>query len=233
MNRRMNYSMYLIFQHPLERYASIGMYNIVQQSEDNIMFPYYGGQRRPLQRKWIRIAMLIIVLLIALYFSARLTFSKIIEAKMQPPYIPFSDDSFIGQLAVFKTDTNLKWKVQVSAYDSSGNLVASPHSYLEPCDHWELEANIISIQPWLALGVPSGWYMLTNLEGSHCYDQHGKPTTTLVNIPIDGSTAPIMQDGGFLRSVKSMIVASASIQPDGITYNVFITPTTLSLTPTG
>jgi hypothetical protein len=166
-----------------------------------------------------------------LYFLARLIGSKIIEGQMKS-YTPFSDKSLIAQLTVTTTDTNLKWKVQVSTYDSSGNL-ASSHSYLEPCDHWELKANIISIQPWLALGVPSGWYMLTNLEGSHCYDQHGKPTTTLVNIPIDGSTVPMTRDGGFLNSVKSIPVASASIQPDGITYNVFITPTTLSLTPTG
>jgi hypothetical protein len=193
------------------------------------MFADNSGQRRPPRRRWIRVLAIIIVLIIALYFSARLIGSKIIEGQMKS-YTPFSDESPIAQLTVTTTNTNLKWKVQVSRYDSSGNLVASPQTYLEPCDHWELKANIISIQPWLALDVPSGWYMLTNLEGSHCYDQHGKPTTS-IEIPIDGSTAPMTQDGGFLNSVKSIPVASASIQPDGITYNVIITPTSLSLTP--
>jgi len=166
------------------------------------------------------------------YFSARLIGSKIIEAQMKS-YTPFSDESPIAQLTVTATNTNFKWKVQVSTYDSSGNQVASPQTYLEPCDHWVLKASIISIQPWLALDVPSGWYMLTDLEGSHCYDQHGKLTTSIEKIPMDGSTAPMIQDGGFLNSVKSIPVASTYIQPDGITYNVIITPTSLSLTPTG
>mgnify|MGYP001273140218 CR=1 FL=1 len=196
------------------------------------MFPYYSGQRRPRQRRWIRILAITIVLLIPVYFSARLIGSKIIEAQMKS-YTPFSDESPIAQLTVTATNTNFKWKVQVSTYDSSGNQVASPQTYLEPCDHWVLKASIISIQPWLALDVPSGWYMLTDLEGSHCYDQHGKPTTSIEKIPMDGSTAPMIQDGGFLNSVKSIPVASTYIQPDGITYNVIITPTSLSLTPTG
>lgn len=194
------------------------------------MFPYDSGQRRPPRRRWIRNLVIIFVLLFALYFSARLIGSKIIEAQMKS-YTPFSDYTLIAQLTVTSTNTNFKWKVQVSSFDSSGNLVANPQTYLEPCDHWVLKANIISAQPWLALAVPSGWYVLTNLEGSHCYDLHGKPTTSIKKIQIDGSTTPMMQDGGFLSLVKSIPLASASIQPDGITYNVIITPTSLSLTP--
>jgi hypothetical protein len=196
------------------------------------MLPDNSGQRRPPRRRWIRVLTIITVLIIAMYFSARLIGSKIIEGQMKS-YTPFSDESPIAQLSVTTTNTNLKWKVQVSTYDSSGNLVATPQTYLEPCDHWELKANIISIQPWLALDVPSGWYMLTNLEGSHCYDLHGKPTTSIEKIPINGSTVLKTPDGGFLNSVKSIPVASASIQPDGKTYNVIITPTSVLLTPTG
>jgi hypothetical protein len=92
-------------------------------------------------------------------------------------------------------------------------------------------ATLEAVTFWLALDVPSGWYMLTNLEGSHCFDQHGKTTTSVEKIPINGGTVPMIQDGGFLSLVKSIPVASASIQPDGITYNVIITPTSLSLMP--
>ena len=193
------------------------------------MGTFHSRQRRLLGSKWIRALIITAVLIAALYFSARLVGSKIIESYMKG-YTPFNDNSLIARLVVTPTNTNHKWKVQVSTSDSSGTQAVSTQIFLESCDHWLLKANIISISPWLALAVPSGWYMLTELDGSHCYDQHGKPTTSIKKIMIN-SSATSVPVGHFLNLVRSIPVASASIHPDGITYNVIITPTSLSVKP--
>lgn len=170
-----------------------------------------------------------IVALLVLYFAVRFAGSKIIESQMKL-YTPISDNSPVVQLAVIPTNTNHKWKVEIFSYDNSGKLARHPQIFLEPCDHWILTANIISIPSWLALAVPSGWYVLKELEGSHCYNQHGNLTSSMNRIKLDRSTAS-MTGGQFLNLVSSKPVASASIHPDGITYNVSITPTSLSVKP--
>src|SRR5579872_2948051 len=123
-----------------------------------IMYPAsYGRQRGLLARRWIRILTIIIVLIIALYFPGRLIGSRILEAQLYP-YIPFSNDPFVARLYVTKTDTNLEWIVHLSTIDRSGKLITQTDTLPRPCDQWQIKADVISIQSWLALvlGVPSG-----------------------------------------------------------------------------
>ncbi len=198
------------------------------------MFPaYYGGQRRLPRRRRIRIIALIIVLLIALFFSARLIGSMIIVGLMKP-YIPFSNDPFVARLSVTKTDTNLEWIVHISTIDRSGKLIARTDSHPQPCNQWQLKADVISIQSWLALvlGVPSGWYRIISLEGFHCYS-HGKvDASRSESIPVDGSTTAIMQNWVYGKLIWSNQLTSNPIGPDGKTHDANITLTSLTLVPT-
>lgn len=190
----------------------------------------YGGQRRPLRRRWIRPVVIVIVLILVL-LGGRSWLSTTLEKQMNS-YIPFDNDPLVAQLSVKGTNTNTKWIIQLSIADRSGKLIANSQPFLESCDHWELNADVLSIQPsWLAfvLGVPSAWYMLNNLVGSHCYDTHGIPTTAPDRISLDASKDTVAQGGGFLRLMSSLHVTSNIIQADGKTYDAMLTLTSLSL----
>ena len=190
---------------------------------------YPRGQRRPPRHRRILTLIITVAVILVLFFAARFVVSKIIESQMKR-YTPITNNSPIVQLTVIPTNTNHRWKVEIFRYDSSGNPASNPQIFLESCDHWIVKADIFSISSWLALAVPPGWYMLTDIEGSHCYDQHGQLITHVQTISLNAHPASTT-DEQFLNLVNSMPVTSVSIHPDGITYNVSITPTSLSVAP--
>ena len=194
---------------------------------------FYGGQRRPRRRRWIRILVIVGVLIIVL-FAGRFWISSTLETQMNS-YVPFNSDPLVARLTVSGTNTNTQWIIRLSITDRSGKLIAAPQPFLESCDHWELHADILSIQPsWLAfgLGVPSAWYMLNNLEGSHCYDIHGILTTSPDPIPLDDGKDTVAQGGGLWGLMSSLHLTSNLIQADGKTYDAILTQTSLSLIAT-
>jgi hypothetical protein len=200
-----------------------------------IMFPvYYGRQRGLPARRWIRILVITIVLIIALYIPSRFIGSRTLVAQLYP-YIPFSNAPFVARLYVTKTDTNLEWVVHLSTIDRSGKLATHTDTLPQPCDQWQIKADVLNIQSWLALvlGVPSGWYRIIDIESFHCYS-HGKvDASRSESIPVDGSTTAIMQNCVYGKLVWSNPLTSNSIGSNGKTYNAFITLKSLSLTPTG
>ena len=220
----------IAFQHFREDTVSIEVLSRTEECEVMQMNTDWNGQRRPLWRKRIRILIITALVILVLYFAARFAVSKVIESQMKV-YTPISNNSPIVQLTVISTNTNHKWKVEIFRYDSSGNLVPHPQILLEPCDHWMVKADIFSIPSWVALGVPAGWYKLTDIEGSDCYDEHGQSVKRIQTISLNAHPALAVTAGQFLNLVSSMPVTSASIHPDGITYNVSITPTSLAVAP--
>lgn len=171
------------------------------------------------------LALLIVAFL--LLIPGRLLVSKKLADQMNP-YQSFKGDPIIARLIVSKTGTNHRWKVQIYTPDNPVKLIGLYQP--EPCDHWDLQADIISIQPGLALGVPSGWYVLTMLIGTHCYNSHGIVDASIVNnIPIDSNTGPVTHSGEYGGMVRFIVATSNTIQSVGTTYDVNITPTSLSL----
>ena len=194
---------------------------------------FYGGQRRPRRRRWIRRLVIASILIIVL-FAGRSWLATTLEKQMNS-YIPFNSDPLVAQLTVSSTQANTKWIIRLSIADRSGKLIATSQPFFESCDHWKLNADILSIQPsWLAsgLGIPSAWYILNDLEGSHCYDIHGMLTPSPDRISLDDGKDTVAQNGGLWGLVHSKQLPGNSIGPDGKTYDAILTMTSLSLIAT-
>lgn len=181
-----------------------------------------------------RIGCLVVAVLIALllFFAGRPFVSQKLAGQMYP-YKPLDNDPIIARLIVHTTGTSIRWNIQLFIYDSSGELINRSPSRSQVCDHWALKADVISIQPWLATGVPAGWSILTTLVGTHCLNTHGLVDASQVQrIPIDRNTGPVTQDGAFWRLVSLTHLTSNSIGPDDKTYDAILTQTSLSLIAT-
>lgn len=175
----------------------------------------------------------IILAALGLLFVGRPLVSRQIADKMYP-YTSFDSDPVIAQLTVSKTGTSIRWNVQLFTYISSDQppIDHSP-SQPESCDQWKLKADVMSIQSWLATGVPAGWYILTTLEGIHCLNSHGVVDASIVrNLSIDRNTGPVTQDGAFGGLVSLKTLTSNIIHADGKTYDAILTQTSLSLIAT-
>ena len=171
------------------------------------------------------------IVVLVLIFAGRPLVSRRIADQMYP-YTPLDNDPIIARLIVHTTGTSIRWNVQLFMYDSSGKPIDHSPSHPENCDQWALNADVINIQPWLATGVPSVWYILTALVGTHCLNTHGIVDTSSVNLPINRNTGPVTQDGAFGNLVSLKHLTSNSIGPDDKTYNAVITLTSLSLKAT-
>ncbi|MGH2497052.1 MAG: hypothetical protein ACRDIV_20325 [Ktedonobacteraceae bacterium] len=170
-----------------------------------------------------------VIVVLVLIFAGRPLVSRRIADQMYP-YTSLDNDPIIARLIVHTTGTSIKWNVQLFTYDSSGKPIDHSPSYPENCDQWALKADVINIQSWLATSVPSGWYILTALVGTHCLNTHGIIDASIVErIPIDRNTGPVTQDGAFGNLVSLKSLTSNSIGPDSKTYNAIITLTSLSL----
>lgn len=171
------------------------------------------------------------IIVLVLIFAGRPLVSRRIADQMYP-YTPLDSDPIIARIVVHTTGTSIRWDVQLFTYDSFGKPIDHSPSHPENCDQWALKADVINIQPWLATGVPSGWYILTTLVGTHCLNTHGIADASSACIPIDRNTGPVTQDGAFGNLVSLKQLTSNSIGPDGKTYDAVITLTSLKLIAT-
>ena len=184
---------------------------------------------------WIKgcllaILIVMIIALSALFFVVRPAISQHLAGEMYS-YHPLDSDPPIARLIVQPTGTGIRWKVQLSVLDGSGQWIDLSPSHVEMCDTWHLTADIITIWPWVAVNVPPGWYVLTALVGTDCLNEHGKiDAPKYISIPIEMNTGPIKQNGRFVSLTH---VSSNSIGRDGKTYDAFINATSLSLIATG
>ncbi|HLX57704.1 MAG TPA: hypothetical protein VKR83_11825 [Ktedonobacteraceae bacterium] len=148
-------------------------------------------------------------------------------------YTSFNGSTFAAQISVKRTGTNntsqLLFSIPVGA-----NTMGPDTQYLLHCKEWRLDANIITIASWI--NMPSHtWYQLTQIEGSRCYNQHGKAIPA-IDIKLPGSNDSFGEAVQNHEEVAGLVsakdIASNFVQADGKTYNVTVSQNAIFLTAT-
>lgn len=184
--------------------------------------PVYNRPRRH-PRRWIYL--LVILGLLVLVF---LLLAQWLHSLMQP-YFPVNYQTRVAQVRVIQAHTPHRMSVELTIFDNDGHPVSETYSLLG--DEWRLEADMITSPGVLnVIGLYSG-YKLTRLDGRYDNEQASNTTGTVVTL--NGG------DDGFFKAlydnhtpvVEATKFFSNYFQPDGKTYNVFLTHAGLSVVP--
>ena len=123
--------------------------------------------------------------------------------------------------------------VDLTLFDQNGHQV-SEQTYILNGDEWMLQGDIIKFPPWLNIfGLHSG-YKLTRLEGRFDdpnLEANSHHTVVVLNGGDDNFFKTVQEQAWTSPVVQAAYGSGTFIQPDGKTYDVFVSQTGLYAAP--
>lgn len=145
-------------------------------------------------------------------------------------YTGFSNTALAGTITIARTEQSNVSHVSLTTTIEGGTLKINS-SYLLPCKELGLSAVILSTPAWIHT-QSHYWFQLTSIEGKQCRDPHGKPQASM-NTPINGADdsyrVNVQKGGGWGILISTKEISSNFVPVDGTSYQVIVTPNSLSL----
>jgi hypothetical protein len=212
-------------RHVTSRNGTGGHNNIPVSPADNQT--QYGRARKGCLPAIIGLCTLIPVLIIVGIFASAHFFIPWWVESQTGHYTAFNSRALAGTITSSKTEqSNMSQFSLITTVD--GGALKLDSTYLLRCEEWRLDADILTITPWINTPAHS-LFQLTSIEGSQCLDQHGK-AQILKPAGITGSDdnfgENVLKGEGF-GIVSAKEITSNFMPVDGKSYQVIVTSNTL------